>query len=223
MRVVQLVALWCVFLSSPAEAAQPPTLQSRNVTILKTARNAPAGGGVLLAPRLVLTAAHVVHAQIVQVLCGNIADASPEHPVQVIAGVVRAQDATADLALLELITPCNNVTVTEVAGADPAVAFEDVWAVGCPEGYCGRVSKGIVVSYEQGRIITDAKTWFGSSGGGLFTKDGKLVGICSMVHIMSDDGVDSGHSGGFSQVWGVFVPATSIQAFLFDAFAAAGK
>lgn len=193
-----------------AEAAAPGPLANRNIIVLKPNRPAPAGGGVLIAPRLVLTAAHVVHASIVQVVCKD----------QIIPGVIRGQHDGVDLALVELLTPCTGVRVTELADDDPELASE-VFAIGCPDGACGRISRGVVCSYEHERLITDAKVWFGSSGGGLYTKDGQLVGISSMIHIMSDAGNDRTNEKkdeGFSQVYGIFVPTTLIKAFLVVTF-----
>ena len=207
-KLAAVLASLCVLV--PAQIQAAPPLADRNVIILRPEKNIPAGAGVLIAPRLVLTAEHVVHASIVQVVCKD----------QIIPGVVRGGHEGVDLALLELLSPCLGVQVSQLADADPQLA-EDVYAIGCPEARCGRVSRGIVSSYEHNRLITDAKVWFGSSGGGLFTADGKLVGISSMIHIMSDAGTDrdgNKKNEPFSQVWGIYVPPLLIRSFLMVTF-----
>ena len=70
-----------------------------------------------------------------------------------------------------------------------AVVGEEVYRVGVPAGNPGLFSYGIVTGFadEGGDIIlTDAFAFYGSSGGGLFDKRGRLLGIT--VAIMDWDG-----------------------------------
>lgn len=211
MRNVLAALLACALalLPNPTQAGPAPSLSARNVVVLKPGEPhpRPAGGGVLLTPVLIITAAHVVHMTIVQVRCGE----------ELIPAVVRKIDFEIDLALLETTTPCRNVAITALAEDNPEVG-DTVRNVGCPEGYCGRVGAGIVADYDHGMIVTDAKTWFGSSGGGLFTPEGRLLGICSKISVVTE--LHEHDRGGkpvqepFGNVWGLYVPVNIVRAFV---------
>jgi len=53
----------------------------------------------------------------------------------------------------------------------------EIWTVGVPNGRSGEVSRGIITNQSFGVYYVDARTLPGSSGGGVFDKKGRLVGI----------------------------------------------
>lgn len=131
------------------------------------------GSGVLLSQTTVLTAAHVVaKTELAGVKCGD----------RYITAIVGKRDEVHDLALLGLLEQCTAVTVSSLAESAPPPGA-DVYAVGCPAKKCGRVMHGVVSAYEQNDgtidMVTDIVTFYGASGGGLFDKNNKLVGIAS--------------------------------------------
>jgi S1-C subfamily serine protease len=52
-----------------------------------------------------------------------------------------------------------------------------VFAIGSPLGVGDSVSSGVISGYDNDYIRTDAKIYFGNSGGPLITADGKVIGI----------------------------------------------
>jgi len=52
-----------------------------------------------------------------------------------------------------------------------------VFAIGSPLGVVDSVSSGVISGYDNDYIRTDAKIYFGNSGGPLITADGKVIGI----------------------------------------------
>jgi S1-C subfamily serine protease len=122
--------------------------------------------------------------------------------------------------MLRLVSPCNGTRISSLALSNPSVASV-VYAIGCPGGLCGRVTKGIVSAYEQPaisdrqsglRLISDVKIWFGNSGGGLFDDDGSLLGICSAVqHMGVPINPITDPTGDASEDWSVFIPPHVIR------------
>ncbi len=86
---------------------------------------------------------------------------------------------------------------------------EDVYAIGNPEGFEKTISRGIVSNKhdDEGMITlqTDAAISPGSSGGGLFDHDGKLIGITTIkLANESDEGL------------GFVIPTETIQAAILE-------
>ena len=88
--------------------------------------------------------------------------------------------------------PKKDILILKIGGFDLDVAIlgnsnqlvigESIFAIGSPQGYEGTVSKGIVTSIrsmDKGHklIQMDAAISPGSSGGGVFNKDGELIGV----------------------------------------------
>lgn len=90
-----------------------------------------------------------------------------------------AYDEANDLALLRVNGTLEPVTLRNTA----ARVGEEVVAIGSPLGLLNTVSTGIVSAVRtlggQEMIQITAPTWHGSSGGGLFDKQGNLIGITS--------------------------------------------
>jgi S1-C subfamily serine protease len=96
---------------------------------------------------------------------------------------VIAFDNSVDLALIQAegVIPTHLVTLlpTEL----PAIG-EIVYQVGHPHKLYWSFSSGEVSAYRHSGEIGDViqaniSIWYGNSGGGLFDRDGKLIGICS--------------------------------------------
>lgn len=171
----------------------------------------PICGSVLLTPNVILTAGHCVVGQhFVPVRCGGVD----------IPGTVVASSLDSDLGLIRLTQSCS-APVSKLADSLPDVGTS-VWAIGYPDRDL-RMSHGVVSGYDIGRIIqkvaedensiklrvyathpvliSDAKVFFGNSGGGLFTDDGRLVGICSQLN----------RAG-----YGIWIPVPNIVQFIDD-------
>lgn len=131
------------------------------------------GGGVVVAPGLVATNAHV---------------AAGGSPVFVSQGGVTWR-ATAirvdpDLDLCLLTVPGLPLPPAEAGGGLPA-AGAPVFAIGFPGGRGPVVSQGrlrAVWHYRDGRLLqADVETHPGSSGGGLFDAQGRLLGLTTFT------------------------------------------
>lgn len=186
--------IFAALLSLLAAIAPSP---KQNIAIL-SAEGSPICGAVLIAPSIVLTAAHCADAAVV-VRCGG----------EDIPAEVAKRDADEDLLTLELLFECS-APLSKVAAHNPEVGVS-VRVQGYPYGKIAQ-SRGIVSAYEavvlppydgkphSTRIFlkTDAGIDPGNSGGGMYTSNGELVGICSMSR------------GSF----GLYSPASRIRKFL---------
>jgi len=86
-------------------------------------------------------------------------------------------DRRHDLAVIRIPS---SVTTTEIDFAPPPQVGDDAVAIGNPQGLDWTMSTGIISrnpDKENGTIQTTAAISHGSSGGGLFDKSGKLLGI----------------------------------------------
>lgn len=94
------------------------------------------------------------------------------------ATLLRA-DRQHDLCLLDV--PGLNARPLPIRKSESLAVGEKVYAIGAPEGLELTLTDGLISSlryFEEGRIIqTSAPISHGSSGGGLFDVEGKLVGI----------------------------------------------
>jgi S1-C subfamily serine protease len=125
-----------------------------------------------------------------------------------------------DIALLETDGICPEQQILKIAKKHEPVA-NTVYAIGCPDGMCGMVTKGIVSSYfrdPQSKILelyADLKIWYGSSGGPLLNEKGEVVGLLKQI---SSQSVVLPRRGKIfevvSQNYGVYVPAMEILQFL---------
>lgn len=150
------------------------------------------GSGVITKKNFVLTAAHVV----------NIADRIEVHTKsgQVIAAKTVSSVPPADLAVLQLIDPPDNLKQAPLGNSDDIDIGAEVFVVGAPYG----LSQTLTVGHFSGRRIHDSKegvidTEFlqtdapinrGNSGGPMFDTQGHVIGIVS--HIRSASGGSEG-------------------------------
>lgn len=80
-----------------------------------------------------------------------------------------------DIAILQ-------INKTDLTAADTSAQYskgEAVTAIGSPNGQRNKVTTGKIEGYDQDIISTTAVIGQGSSGGGLFNKNGKLIGMTS--------------------------------------------
>lgn len=99
-----------------------------------------------------------------------------------------AVNADKDLITIRLPKKINKVTPVEITGLESISVGEKVVAIGSPRGLSNTVSEGIVSAIREldsdtKLIQTTAPVSPGSSGGGLFNEDAKLIGITSFLHI----------------------------------------
>jgi len=126
----------------------------------------------------VLTAAHVVEALLEKdkVPCVTTAFDS-----KIYAMKVYKIDAQRDLAILSSINKMERVgPSTRVSLYGPNIG-DDVWVIGAPLGDERTVTNGIISNFKvmDGKKLyrTTAPTFYGNSGGGMFNRDGNLIGV----------------------------------------------
>ncbi len=100
-------------------------------------------------------------------------------------------DRARDIALLQLVSRKPVPHVARFAEPQEIAAievFEPAYAVGCPLGNMPLPSAGEITT-KQKRVgdqvfwMLNAPTYFGNSGGGVFrARDGKLIGVSSMIY-----------------------------------------
>lgn len=169
--------------TAPPPAPRPPLDPRASVVLVRCGdedgpgdplQRVRQGSGVVMAPGLVATNAHVVArggALSVRV-DGNSWQAR-----------IRAIDPGRDLCLLSV----PGLPRPPAKAADPArrVPGMAVQAIGFPGGKALSVSRGHLTGiwHAQGGLLlqTDASTAQGSSGGGLFDEEGRLLGLTTLV------------------------------------------
>jgi S1-C subfamily serine protease len=128
------------------------------------------GSGVVIAPGRVITNRHVIE----EGASFKIKHSAVEWPAQ----LVRV-DADHDLA--ELSVAGFNAPSVHVRESSALVVGEKVYAIGAPEGLELTISEGLISGirdFDKSQVIqTSAAISPGSSGGGLFDTEGRLVGI----------------------------------------------
>ena len=74
----------------------------------------------------------------------------------------------------------------------PSVVYEqEIWALGAPLRGPKRITSGVVSRIEPRAITSDARLANGSAGGPVFTADGTLIGITTLI---TDEETDDGRS-----------------------------
>ena len=109
------------------------------------------------------------------------------------SAVVKKLDKRLDLALLENIGVTSKHSFVNISRKDARVG-ENTHIVGHPVGIFWTYTRGVVASVrkmygpeivpnaEKVKIIQmSAPVWAGNSGGGAFSSDGELIGICSFI------------------------------------------
>ena len=138
------------------------------------------GSGVVLSPEgLILTNYHVVEGGVFF----DVRIAGHDGPLTLAARASKCAPDQ-DLAVLSIAAPTGRLKPVKVAAALPKVG-DRVLALGSPLALEGSLSDGIVSQVrrlgERTLIQTTAPISPGSSGGGLFLTDGRLVGVTTMM------------------------------------------
>lgn len=186
-RLLRLLLCGCAVLASSAQALEPDVLFGRAAPSVWSVRTFDAqerplrtGSAVVVAPGRLVTACHVLaQASSFVIRQDNIAyGATLEYP-----------DPKRDLCQIRVA----NFTVPPVPIAPPGAARvgQRVYAIGNPRGVENTLSEGILTGLRGGDATaplmqTTSAVLPGSSGGGLFDVDGRLLGITSTA--TPDDG-----------------------------------
>jgi tetratricopeptide (TPR) repeat protein len=166
------------------------------------------GSGVVVAPQRVVTNCHVIeNAPVIRVFVGD----------KGLPAIWLRRNAIQDLCLLQ-VDGLAAAPARLREGAVPRVG-EPVFAVGNPLGFGLAVSAGLVAVGEQAQpypyLVSTAPQSPGSSGGGLFDREGRLVGVTRAIlgtgqnlnMAMSAAGVAALLGGGDAPPAPVVVPA----------------
>ena len=133
------------------------------------------GSGVFMGTDLLVTNCHVI-ARGKVFMAGHRQKRSPARLV--------AYDAANDLCALRV--QGLDVAPARIGDSETVRVGQRVYAIGAPEGYELTFSEGLVSGLreaEGGRYIqTTAPMSEGSSGGGLFDSEGRLIGITALVY-----------------------------------------
>lgn len=134
------------------------------------------GSGVVVAPQRVVTNCHVIQG-------ANFVYVRKENVIYVARRVEHA-DASRDICQLEV--PNLNAPVVELGAAKELKVGQKVFALGNPKGLEVTLSDGLVSALrgpdgKEQVIQTTAPISAGSSGGGLFDEEGRMVGITTFL------------------------------------------
>lgn len=171
--------------ASTAHALEPDAVFSRAAPAVWTVKadvgnNKTAfGSAVAVLPDLLVTACHVVDKAIaVQI--------TQKDTTTKIARITRDPDPARDLCVLSTATPLKLATV-EIAPIASVRVGQRVFAIGSPHGLELSLTEGLVSALrpkspgELPAIQTSAAISAGSSGGGLFDTDGRLIGVTDNI------------------------------------------
>jgi len=174
-----VLATSCCHRGAETPRSSFPTHAYQATVSITNAKGKIGGAAVVLRcrtghPLVIITAAHV---------------ASIPFPLFVTADARRLQpvrafktDAANDLALM--VGPQQRAACREATIGDPAKPGDDVWLIGALSRRHRNVSRGVISYLQAGkaqRYTTDAAAYYGSSGGGMFDQQGRLIGIASSV------------------------------------------
>ena len=136
------------------------------------------GSGVVISPGQVITNCHVIEgADVIRLVRDK----------QTTVGIIRYSDPERDLCQIGATDASSfSRAVTHIVSTSGLRVGQKVYAIGAPQGLELTLSDGLISSLRalpEGTIIqTTAPISPGSSGGGLFDSDGRLIGITSFLH-----------------------------------------
>jgi serine protease Do len=180
-RAIVILAGVACLLSQAAMALEANEIFKRadpSIVVITTAdkngKDLGLGSGVLVAPRDVVTNCHVVK---------DAATIVVKQPGVQRSGKLRYQDTARDLCQIQLddALPGGKPVSAMMPSAKLEIG-QPVFAIGAPQGLDRTLSRGIISALrdmkDNARLIqTDASVTHGSSGGGLFDSEGRLIGI----------------------------------------------
>jgi S1-C subfamily serine protease len=140
---------------------------------------ASVGSAVAVTPAALVTACHVVD--------GSVAATATQGPITLkIGSILRDPDPARDLCVLMTETPLP-LPAVQIAPAEALRVGQRVFAIGSPHGLELTLSEGLISGLRPKApgqlpiVQTSAPVSSGSSGGGLFDTEGRLVGVTDSV------------------------------------------
>ena len=110
-----------------------------------------------------------------------------------IAGQLIAYDLTRDIALVSIRPGMKVTPMTVASGLAPVVPRESVFSIGCDKGGEPSVRDSQVTGVNKFRgppnVTVAGQPVDGRSGGGLFSEQGELIGICNAANPADDEGL----------------------------------
>ncbi len=159
------------------------TIHTRNFDSQSRTFQNGLGSGVVIEKDKIITAAHVVHTASrikVKFKSGYTTDA------EIISSITAS-----DVALLRLTNPPEGIVVAQTTDSNAVRIGEPVFVIGAPFGIeqtlsvghlSGRVNRGLMAGGEPVDFLqTDTAINQGNSGGPMFNRDGKVIGIVSFI------------------------------------------
>jgi S1-C subfamily serine protease len=141
------------------------------------------GSGVVIEKDKIITAAHVVHTAShikVKFKDGYTSDA------EIVSSITAS-----DVAMLKLVDPPDDIVVAQSMDSSTVRIGEPVFVIGAPFGIeqtlsvghlSGRINRGLMAGGEPIDFLqTDTAINQGNSGGPMFSRDGKVIGIVSFI------------------------------------------
>ena len=155
----------------------------RSVVFIRT--NDGQGGGVIIRPNIVATNCHVIDGGGIEVYKAANRNVSDTHAYR---ATVRRRDDDRDFCLLD-VKGLWGVSAN-VRKYDTLRVGENVYGIGAPKGLDLSLSGGIISQLRKNKnrrvIQTDTAISPGSSGGGLFDREGNLIGIMTAKFVDED-------------------------------------
>ncbi|MBK6741725.1 MAG: trypsin-like peptidase domain-containing protein [Hydrogenophilales bacterium] len=181
-QLMMRVAMWCAIslggIATNAYALSPDQIFNKvkdSIVVVKVfdenIEQLAFGSGVVLSPLNIGTNCHVVEgARYILVQNGK----------QSSLAYLAAGDESLDICVIQ---PANPIGIPAVVGNTTKLRIgERVYAVGAPEGLELTFSEGLVSGIRDMLIQTSAPISSGSSGGGLFDTNGRLLGFTTLMH-----------------------------------------
>lgn len=148
------------------------------------------GTGIIISQDLVLTVFHNIQVDSDIKVNGKVAK-------------IMKVDPKHDLCLLYIKTPANTSTIVFAAKFSPV---EEVFCIGNPLDHKGVILTGRIFDFKKNLIYTDAHILPGFSGGGMYNKEGQLVGM-----VVAVEGIK-----GVGYPYGMAIPSFTIIKFLVE-------
>ncbi len=194
MRVIKAV-LFSLFFTSPQllaedfselyEALSPSVVTIHTQVFDSQSRTFQSGlgSGVVIESDRIITAAHVVHtASQITVKFKNGYTTNAE---------IVSSITASDVALLKLVNPPEGIVIAPTMDSSLVRIGEPVFVIGAPFGIeqtlsvghlSGRMNRGLLAGGEPIDFLqTDTAINQGNSGGPMFNRDGKVIGIVSFI------------------------------------------
>jgi S1-C subfamily serine protease len=167
---------------------------SNGIVLIFTANDMMGSGVVLSYKGLIVTNRHVVENELTVGIIFKQAirnDKTSFRKEDIFIAKVLKTDPIRDLALLQIVSPPQNLTTLKLGSMLQVEVGQDVFAIGHPEGLLWSYTEGVIsqirpnyqleteggTTYKATYIQTQAVVSHGSSGGALFDYNGQLIGI----------------------------------------------